>query len=485
VLVRQAMNFALPQDAIIKTSIRATASRCELGFPTIYPSADESFWHYGYDPEKAKALLKQAGMPKGFSTTLSYKPAFRNRRRSRRSTRPVFGRSVSRSSSTSCRPAPSYDYVSKRSQPMIFYTDAPWNPDPGYSNYLYFDSKSFVDYSNYKNAKVDSLIENGLNMVDLAKRLPMYKQAQKIYVGEAPWVFIVRPNPALAVRKQRARLDLLHVEQRSLPGLHQVICMSSSVGAPGGAPPESRRSHGQAGRQGRVVTGGASGIAVGSPRHTRRRRDRRRRRQERAGRAGGCRRHLRRAAPRPRGECRCDRRSAGRRDVERCVPIAAARSTSSSTTPLDTVSLLVDMPLSMWQQMIDVNLTSLFLVTKAVLPTMTSSGSGGFINTGSQLALEGTDLMTHYCAAKAGVHGLTRALAHELAPYNITVNAVAPGATETPLLDGIPQTGSRRRERRSPRAVRQGGGDRADLRPARVRRGGYYTGATLNSPAAT
>ena len=93
-----------------------------------------------------------------------------------------------------------YDYVSKRSQPMIFYTDAPWNPDPGYSNYLYFDSKSFVDYSNYKNAKVDSLIENGLNMVDLAKRLPMYKEAQKTYVTEAPWVFIVRPNPALAVR---------------------------------------------------------------------------------------------------------------------------------------------------------------------------------------------------------------------------------------------------------------------------------------------
>jgi peptide/nickel transport system substrate-binding protein len=83
---------------------------------------------------------------------------------------------------------------------MIYYTDAPWNPDPGYANYLYFDSKSYVDYSNYKNPKVDSLIENGLNMLDLAKRIPMYKQAQQIYVTQAPWVFIVRPNPALAVR---------------------------------------------------------------------------------------------------------------------------------------------------------------------------------------------------------------------------------------------------------------------------------------------
>ena len=93
-----------------------------------------------------------------------------------------------------------YDYVTKRGQPMIFYTDAPWNPDPGYSNYLYFDSKSYVDYSNYKNPKVDKLIEDGLNMMDLSKRIPLYREAQQIYVGEAPWVFIVRPNPALAVR---------------------------------------------------------------------------------------------------------------------------------------------------------------------------------------------------------------------------------------------------------------------------------------------
>jgi 3-oxoacyl-[acyl-carrier protein] reductase len=148
---------------------------------------------------------------------------------------------------------------------------------------------------------------------------------------------------------------------------------------------------------------------------------------------------------------------------------------------IDTVSTLVEMPVAMWQQMMDVNLTSLFLCTKAVLPTMIAQRSGRIINLGSQLGLEGTDRMVHYCAAKAGVHGFTKALAYELAPHNINVNAIAPGPIETPLLDTIPQDWLDKKKASIPLGRF---GRVSEVTPTAVLLasdgGSYYTGATLN-----
>lgn len=84
-----------------------------------------------------------------------------------------------------------------------------------------------------------------------------------------------------------------------------------------------------------------------------------------------------------------------------------------------------------WDKVIDTNLKGCFLCSQAVVPPMIEQKSGRIINIASTAALGGVYGTTHYASSKAGVIGLTRALALELAPHNITVNAVAPGTIET------------------------------------------------------
>jgi len=85
-----------------------------------------------------------------------------------------------------------------------------------------------------------------------------------------------------------------------------------------------------------------------------------------------------------------------------------------------------------WDRVINVNLKGTFLVTRQVAPLMVKQNYGRIINISSIAGLVGFPALTHYCASKAGIIGFTRALALELAPFNITVNAIAPGPIETP-----------------------------------------------------
>ena len=87
-----------------------------------------------------------------------------------------------------------------------------------------------------------------------------------------------------------------------------------------------------------------------------------------------------------------------------------------------------------WDRVLAVNLKGQFLVCQAVVPHMRDAGYGRIINIASEQGLIGAVDMSAYCASKAGVFGLTKALARELAPAGILVNCIAPGPVDTAML---------------------------------------------------
>jgi 3-oxoacyl-[acyl-carrier protein] reductase len=102
-----------------------------------------------------------------------------------------------------------------------------------------------------------------------------------------------------------------------------------------------------------------------------------------------------------------------------------------------TVSTVGEMPVAMWDEMLAVNLRSVFLCTRLVLPIMYQQNYGKIISTASQLAYKGAPGLSHYCAAKAAIIAFTRSLSLEIGTRNVNANCVGPGATQTPLLSSI------------------------------------------------
>jgi pyridoxal 4-dehydrogenase len=93
-----------------------------------------------------------------------------------------------------------------------------------------------------------------------------------------------------------------------------------------------------------------------------------------------------------------------------------------------------EVDLKHWRKIIDTNLTGVYLCCRAVWEPMRDAGYGRIVNIASNTVMAGTPNMAAYVAAKGGVWGFTRALATELGPSGITVNAVAPGLTAS---DGV------------------------------------------------
>ena len=138
-------------------------------------------------------------------------------------------------------------------------------------------------------------------------------------------------------------------------------------------------------------------------------------------------------------ECVADvgSREGAQAGVDACVSAFGGIDILVNNAGMLTQALCVDLTQEMWDDMLRVDLTSVFVASQRALPHMQGQKWGRIINIASQLGIKGGAQLAHYAAAKAGVIGFTKSLAHEVSKDNVLVNSIAPGPIETPLVDGI------------------------------------------------
>jgi peptide/nickel transport system substrate-binding protein len=190
---RQALLYATPIDAILKTVYFGLGTRLQSPLPATWPGYDPSFWHYNYDLAKAKALLDQSGQA-GYEVTLSYDSSSQVHAEFLTILKSSWEQIGLKVSLQGLPDATYFGNISRGEYPQFIYENFPIIPDAGYGFTIAYPCKAPFNPEHYCNAKVDDLMNRAVQTADETQRIAIYKQVQELIVNDAPEIWIAMPG---------------------------------------------------------------------------------------------------------------------------------------------------------------------------------------------------------------------------------------------------------------------------------------------------
>ena len=206
--VRQALNYAVNKEAIIRDILRGTAIVARGPLSPVYGSYyEESLARYPYDLEKARALLKEAGYANGFELAFLV-PGSGSGMQSPVEMATVIQANLAQVGVRAKIQTMEWGAYLKKYLEGPDMAEMSWNPsigDPDHMMYMLLSSDRFPPAFNggyYQNDRVDDLLRRGRTTIDEKARVPLYREAQKLVVEDAPWIFVDHGKQVIVHRKR-------------------------------------------------------------------------------------------------------------------------------------------------------------------------------------------------------------------------------------------------------------------------------------------
>ena len=200
VTVRQALSYAVPYEQIVDDVFQGQGQVSKSNFPRLAQFHTSDFWPYSYDPDQARALLAEAGLPDGFEFKLSIPAGNSEMEGVAVVLQNAFREIGVDMEIEKLAGGPFFQGLSERSHQAWMRTTLNYVDDPFYHMFLWYKTDTVINWFKYSNERVDEVTDMLATELDPAKREELSREVQEIINSEAPALYVAELNFTLATR---------------------------------------------------------------------------------------------------------------------------------------------------------------------------------------------------------------------------------------------------------------------------------------------